>query len=60
MSKLVAPLKAKPPVRDSVEYKVLQPLLESLQEELNNLAKEGWRVITAYSSWVILERDIEG
>jgi hypothetical protein len=50
--------KAKIKVTDQVEYKVLQPLPESLEENLNQLAEEGWRVITAYGSWVILERDL--
>lgn len=59
------PTKTKQIDEDKVEYKVMEcgsaePAIISL--ELNDFAKDGWRVITAVQggSRLILERDIVG
>jgi hypothetical protein len=45
------------------EYKVFQvsSCYEDTQAELNELAKEGWKLICSYcgGSWLIMERDIK-
>jgi hypothetical protein len=55
--------KAKPKVDDEVEYKVMDcfsSISDRVEEELNSLAKDGWRVITAIQDGrrLILERDL--